>query len=88
MNDVRVFRTEIINRAGRRSRQTRLISRSRLNSGQVYRDFSARIPRVLKPSYSGNPATGCTQRMVARPFALIADFSSGVTHNINQRVLI
>jgi hypothetical protein len=26
-----------------------------------YRDFSARIPRLSKPSYSGNPATGCTQ---------------------------
>ena len=46
MNDVRVFRREIINRAGRRRRQTRLIIRSRLHSGQV-------IPRFLGPEPQG-----------------------------------
>ena len=82
MNYVRVFRREIINRAGRRRRQTKLSAArgSILARGHtaIFRPGSpgsARVPRLTQ--MNGHP-----------PLALIAAFSSGLTHNISQRVLI
>ena len=80
MNDVRVFRGGIINRAGRRRRQTRLISRSRLHSGQVIPRFFGPVKTIVQ-----RESRHWMHTMNGRS---IATFSSGVTHNISQRVLI
>ena len=88
MNDVRVFRREIINRAGRRRRQTKHQPLAAPFWPEVIPRFFGPGLQAVKRSYSGTPATGCTQMNGHPPLALIAAFSSGLTYNISQRVLI
>jgi hypothetical protein len=66
----------------------RLISRLRLHSGQVIPRFLVGSPGLLNHRAAGMPPLDALNEMGARHFAMIADFSSGYTHNISQRLLV